>query len=334
MIDNFSVSVLYFPFSESTLTQIPVTYDPAAQAPRFVQFLEEVFAGKEDEFERGTLVCEMLGYTLLSTCDREKFMLLIGPGGNGKSKLLNVVAGLVGRENVTGVQPSQFENRFQRAHLAGKLANIVTEIAEGAEIADAQLKSIVSGELTTAEHKHKPPFDFRPFCTCWFGTNHMPHTRDFSDALFRRAFILTFDRVFKEEEQDPQLDEKLAKELPGILNLALDGIARVIKRGYFTKVNSSEEAKGDWSYRCDQVAQFVKDWCDVGTDKHDTVTNIYAEYLLWASSCGIKKTLSKRGLVDRLCRFPGVSRSRDMNDRMVEGVEVNPEKSKPDRANG
>ena len=60
-----------------------------------------------------------------------------------------------------------------------KLANLVTEIAEGAVMADAELKAITSGELTTAEHKNKDPFDFQPFSTCWFGTNHMPHTRDF-----------------------------------------------------------------------------------------------------------------------------------------------------------
>ena len=46
-------------------------------------------------------------------------------------------------------------------------------------MADAQLKALVSGELTTAEHKHKPPFDFYPFATNWFGTNHMPHTETF-----------------------------------------------------------------------------------------------------------------------------------------------------------
>jgi phage/plasmid-associated DNA primase len=130
--------------------------------------------------------------------------------------LLSVLAALLGQHNVAAVQPSQFDNRFQRAHLHGKLANIVTEIAEGAELADAALKAIVSGELTTAEHKHKPPFDFQPFATCWFGTNHMPHSRDFSDALFRRAIVLTFNRKFYGTDRDEGLKEKLFAELPGI----------------------------------------------------------------------------------------------------------------------
>jgi putative DNA primase/helicase len=38
----------------------------------------------------------------------------------------------------------------------------------------------------TVEHKMQAPFDFKPFCTLWIGTNHIPTTRDFSDAIFRR----------------------------------------------------------------------------------------------------------------------------------------------------
>jgi hypothetical protein len=93
-------------------------------------------------------------------------ILLIGPGANGKSVLLEVIRLLVGPGQVAAVQPEQMDNRFQRAHLFGKLANIVTEIKEGGEIAGAALKAITSGELTTAEHKFKKPFDFQPFSTC------------------------------------------------------------------------------------------------------------------------------------------------------------------------
>lgn len=186
-------------------TQLPIFYDPKAAAPRFEQFLYEVFEGDEDAEAKKILICELLGYSLLTSCEFEKFIILLGSGANGKSVLLHIVEQLVGTSQVAAVQPSQFDNRFQRAHLFGKLVNIVTEIAEGAEIADAALKAIVSGERTTAEHKHKSPFDFHPFSTCWFGTNHMPHCRDFSDALFRRAIILSFNRKFEGAHRDVNL---------------------------------------------------------------------------------------------------------------------------------
>lgn len=286
-------------------TQISVKYDPKATAPRFERFLMEVFEKDSDQAGKAFLVCEALGYSLLSSTEYEKFFLLIGPGANGKSVLMDTLASLVGYEHVAAVQPSQFENRFQRAHLHCKLVNLVTEIAEGHEIADAQLKAIVSGELTTAEHKHKRPFDFKPYATCWFGTNHMPHTRDFSDALFRRAVIIPFNRTFAEHEQDKHLKAKLKEELPGILNLALEAMAGVFKRGEFTKTESCEMAKDNWRLECDQVAQFAGERALFGNDPElkTLLSDAYRIYKEWADEVGIRGTLGRRKFTDRMGRL-------------------------------
>lgn len=284
-------------------TQLPVAYDQGAKCPRFAQFLREVFDGDPDAREKARCVVEAIGYTVLTTCRFEKFFLLVGSGANGKSVLLSVIEALVGHRYVAAVQPSQFENRFQRAHLHGKLANLVTEIAEGAEIADAQLKAIVSGELTTAEHKLRPPFDFRPFATCWFGTNHMPHTRDFSEALFRRAIVLTFNRKFYGAERDPHLKEKLLAELPGILAAGLKAVAGVIERGEFTIPASSIEASREWRLEADQVAQFVEEACSVGSGLKSSSADAYNAYLQWALASGIRKTVNRKNFTNRLERL-------------------------------
>ncbi|GKT10538.1 phage/plasmid primase, P4 family [Desulforhabdus sp. TSK] len=301
-------------------TQLPIRYDPLAKAPRFEQFLREVFIKDADRVLKARLICEMIGYCLLSSCEYEKFFLLIGPGANGKSVLMETIAALVGGRHVSAVQPSQFENRFQRAHLHGKLVNLVTEIAEGHEIADAQLKAIVSGELTTAEHKHKPPFDFTPFCTCIFGTNHMPHTRDFSDALFRRAIIITFNGKFSEPEQDRHLKSKLKLELPGILNLALQAIGEVFLRGEFTRKPSSEEAKKEWRLDCDQVAQFVEENCEIRSGLQVASQQIYSRYERWASDAGVKKLLNRKNFTTRLVRLGAELTRGTLGTRMIAGI--------------
>jgi hypothetical protein len=72
----------------------------------------------------------------MSHARHERFVMLIGPGANGKSVLLAILEGLLGAENVAGVQPSNFDRSFQRAHLHMKLANIVTELRQGEVIAD------------------------------------------------------------------------------------------------------------------------------------------------------------------------------------------------------
>ena len=301
-------------------TQIPVTYDQKADAPLFQAFLEQVFRDDNDKADKIKCVLELMGYTLMSHARHELFVMLIGPGANGKSVLLAILEALVGKKNVAGVQPANFSDKFQRAHLHKKLANIVTELKQGEMIADAELKGITSGEPSTVEHKHRDPFVLRPFSTCWFGTNHMPRTRDFSDALFRRAVILQFNRTFTKEEQDSELKDKLLTELPGILNLALDAYDSALEYG-FTQPGSTETAKQEWRLEADQVAQFVDDVCERDPDACSKASEVFEAYLSWAQRNGIKQTMSQRGLRDRLTRL-GFGQRRDKTARYVTGLRV------------
>ncbi|MBC7785868.1 MAG: hypothetical protein H7Z18_00020 [Methylophilaceae bacterium] len=304
--------------------QLPIAYDPEAKCPRFLQFMDEIFDGDTDKEAKISCVLQAIGYSLTTDTKYEKFILLIGSGANGKSVLLSVLESLVGSKLVSAVQPSQFDNRFQRAHLAGKLINIVTEIAEGAEIADAQLKAIVSGELTTAEHKLKPPFDFNPYATCWFGTNHMPHTRDFSEALFRRAIILKFNNKFNEESAkcDPDLKEKLKQELPGILNTALNAYALLGLIGGFTTPKESKEAAKEWRLESDQVAQFFEDKCMFQSHSLVESSEIYMKYKSWANSAGINRIMGRKGFTDRLVRLGATLVRGTGGKRMIAGVSM------------
>ena len=88
------------------------------------------------------MMLDMMGYTLLSTCEYERFNMLVGNGANGKSVLLDILESLLGVANVCAVQPSKLDNSFQRAHLHGKLANLITEVAEGEKMADAQIRQL------------------------------------------------------------------------------------------------------------------------------------------------------------------------------------------------
>lgn len=301
-------------------TQIPVAYDGAARAPKFETYLGEVFADDEDRDDKMRAVLELMGYTLMSHARHELFVILIGNGANGKSVLLHVLEQLCGIENVAGVQPSNFDRSFQRAHLHEKLANIVTEIKQGETIADAELKGIVSGEKSTVEHKFQDPFDMHPFATCWFGTNHMPHTRDFSDALFRRALILTFNRTFQPHEKNPALKSELEAELPGILNLALEAYARATRKG-FTSPASSEEAKKEWRLEADQIAMFVEDRCTAQAGSREAASDLFQSYKSWAYDNGITKTMSVKGLRDRLTKL-GFGAHRDASVRYVTGIRI------------
>ncbi|MFH2075896.1 MAG: phage/plasmid primase, P4 family [Pseudomonadota bacterium] len=304
------------------ISQIPVVYDPTAPAERFDRFLDEVFDGDRDADLKKTLLLELIGYSCMPTTAYERFALLVGLGANGKSIVLHVIKVLLGTVNCCAVAPNQFNNRFQRAHLHGKLANIVTELAEGSVIADAELKAIVSGEMMTAEHKMQPPFDFTPTCTIWLATNHMPHTRDFSDALFRRASVLTFNRTFKPEEQDKHLKQKLERELPGILARALNAFGGVLRRGNFTMPPSVMEAREAWRMQVDQVATFIDDCVEREPGAWQRSIRVYSRYKSWALEAGIHRTLNQKNFTIRMERHGFQPRKGSGGARGISGLRL------------
>ena len=120
----------------------------------------------------------------------------------------------------------------------------------------------------------------RPYSTCWFGTNHMPPTSDFSEALFRRAAIVTFNRTFQPHEQNPNVKDDLESELSGILNLALAAYAGALKNG-FTIPASSQQARDEWKMETNQVAQFVIDKCDERPEAAESFNELYRCYQGW-----------------------------------------------------
>lgn len=309
---------------ESYLTsQIPVHFDPDAEAPRFQAFLDEVFGLDPDGTLKATALMECFGYTLMPHCRHELFCILLGDGANGKSVVLNMLTALLGPHNVSAVPMNQFDRAFMRAQLQHKLANIVTEVAFGEVLADAAVKGIVSGELTTVEHKFQPPFVMHPYATLWMATNHMPHTRDFSPALFRRGLTLKFNRTFSPLEQDKNLLTKLRLELPGVLNLALQAYANGEKNG-FTKPPSSEAAKEEWRKEADQVAAFVEECCIPDPDAVSKIRQLYRAYAAWAVASGHTRPVAIKTFSQRLQGLGFPSR-RTREARTISGLKLAPE---------
>ncbi|MHB8180087.1 MAG: DNA primase family protein [Acidobacteriaceae bacterium] len=289
---------------------LPITYDPNAKCPLFTKFVQEIFAGAEDANERILSLVELMGLTLTSSTEFEKAALLVGSGANGKSVTLRLLADMVG-QYASGINPAEFENRFQRASLDAKLANIVTELPEGTTLPDGAIKAIISGEACTVEHKHRDPFVMTPICKIWIGSNHMPSTRDFSPALFRRFTVLTFPNVFPEESRDTRLSEKLRSEIPGILNILLVALGNAFDRGHLTSPPSSVEAVQNWKRDSDQVLTFLEEDMVQEPGARMTSAEAYTLYQMWAKGAGIQRPVSRKAFTIRVesLRWAEVGRS-------------------------
>ena len=304
-------------------SQLPVSFNLSVNSGRFSTFLDEIFSCDEDGVEKKQLVLELMGYSLMCDCQFEKFVILVGNGQNGKSVLVDVLKALVGKDNFAAVQPAKFEDKFQRAYLQGKLINVVTELKSTFKIDDGQMKSLASGEETTAEHKYGAPFTFKPYATIWIATNHMPQVADTSDGFFRRPTVIEFNRKFSDDEKDVDLKEKLCKpeELEGVLNMALKAFAEVLRRGAFTRPESCERAIVQWRSNNDRVRQFLDECCEKAAGERTPTAVLYEKYKGWCDNGGIKNPLNIINFSSRM-RDLGCVHKSDGTTRYLVNVKI------------
>ena len=85
-----------------------VEYQPDTDCPVFQQFLTSLF----HEVKTIEFVQEWFGYTLSTSHKANAFLIGVGAGANGKSTLFDVLAQLVGIQNVASVPLSNFNSEF------------------------------------------------------------------------------------------------------------------------------------------------------------------------------------------------------------------------------
>ena len=173
--------------------RLTVNYDPAAHAPeRWLHFLDDLLT----EEDIPTLQ-EYLGYCLLPVTKAQKMMMLIGKGGEGKSRIQGVMSAIFGDSmNTTSIRKVE-TNRFSRADLEGKLLMIDDDMDMDALPKTSYIKSIISceGKMDT-ERKGIQSVQRRLYVRfLCFGNGAMTamHDRDENSVLLKRNPIKIFE---------------------------------------------------------------------------------------------------------------------------------------------
>lgn len=214
-------------------------YDADATCREWNRFLRRVLPGKKSRM----LLQEFLGYCLISDTSYQKFLVLVGDGANGKSVITDVTSSLLGEDNVTHIPLEQFAEQFSLAQTVGKLANVVSEIGRIKNVAEHNLKAIASGDNIKVERKYHDAFSMKPTIRLIFATNEVPKFHDRSSGIWRRMLLIPFGVSIPEDEQDRTLSARIRKtELPGVLNWALRGLARLRKNDGFTTPQATTDA--------------------------------------------------------------------------------------------
>ncbi len=132
--------------------QLAVEYDPEAKCPRFDKWLTEVLDPDCIEF-----IWEIIGYTMYSGNPLQIAVLLSGKGRNGKGSLIRILEAIIGSHNITSVTLHDLsENRFAKALLYGKLANLAGDLDPKWVSNTAIFKSVTGGDTLQGENKSVP----------------------------------------------------------------------------------------------------------------------------------------------------------------------------------
>lgn len=179
------------PMTPENLESIKINcdYDPNAYSKTVDEFFDTATNG-DKLIEQ--LLYEAIGYSMLKTNELQKAFILVGSGRNGKSTYLDLIKGVLGKQNTTTVSFKDLANNFRAAMLEGKLASLAGDISSQ-PITDSDLiKSISAGEDITIEQKYKQAQSKALFSTLFFACNKLPRTPDTSEGFYRRWCIIPF----------------------------------------------------------------------------------------------------------------------------------------------
>jgi len=260
-------------------TRIPVVYKPEADCPNFKRFLSEVLNPEDIQ-----VIQELFGYCLLKDYRFQSAFMFWGEGSNGKSVLLDVLIAFLGKENVSGVALQDLEeNRFAKARLYSKFANIYPDLSPDALKSTGSMKMLTGGDMIYAEEKFKDGFNFFNHAKLIFSANMIPASQDDTHAFWRRWIIITFPNQFAEEQQDKGLLKKLTSEgeMSGIFNWAVEGLKNLIENGKFSYSVSVEDRRMLYIKKSDPVRAFVEECIEPGLENQiikDVLYNHFKEY--------------------------------------------------------
>ena len=282
--------------------RINATYDPSAKDPAVDTILKRVFCG---DTELMTLFQQIMGYSLLKNTRFQQAFFLTGSGSNGKSTILQMVKTLFTHHNTASLSLTDLEDKFKVAELENKLINIGDDISNTPIRDTGKFKKLVSGEGVMVERKNQRPFELINYSTFWFSANKMPNFADKSDGMQRRITILPFAAKFspKDPDYDPDIADKVTTDaaMSYLLNLAIEGLHDLRKRGRFIQPRVVAEANEGYKVDSSSILQWFEDTqLPPITLQKKPIQAWYEQYKQWCHDAGYAKPFSRRQFVMEL----------------------------------
>lgn len=290
-VANGTYSLVYgfSPMKHITRYRLPVAYNPDAPRPeRWLSFLEELL-----EPEDIPTLQEYLGYCLIPTTLGQKMLIIVGQGGEGKSRIGVVMKELLG-DNMALNSLAKIENSpFARADIQHTLLMVDDDLRMEALNQTNYIKSIITAELPMdLERKGIQSYQGRLHCRFLaFGNDCLQALHDRSHGFFRRQILLVAKPRPADRKDDVYLGYSLRQEREGILLWCLEGLERLIHQDFkFTISTKARKNLRDAMIRGNNLLEFMSSQGYIRLDPEGCATSrqLYEVYKDWCADNALK----------------------------------------------
>lgn len=279
------------------------------ECPLWRSFLLDVTAGDADLVRYLQLAA---GYSATGLRRKRAIVVLLGPGGTGKSTILETLRSALGGyaattpmstllgASRTGGIPNDV------AALSGRRLVIASEADDSGVWDAAKLKVLTGNDTLSARHLYGDFFEFAPTHHLWIATNRLPTAQRADEALFDRLHIVPIPAALG--PRDLGLADALARELPGILRWIVDGAVAWGREG-LRPTRAMTVARDRYRDAMDPVGAWLRTRVQIDPTGSIAVGDALRDYRSWATEMG-ELPVGDRAFGDRLLDVAGIERRR------------------------
>lgn len=265
-----------------------------------IQFLNDAMPDRTDQIT----LWQYIGYSMTRDTRFQRFMIIRGIGGTGKSKVINLIQDIVGAANCSGISLQALNERFYPSMLQGMLLNACADISSDALMQVDNIKKATGEDVMICERKGRDPVPFRSYAKLIFSANKIPLNLDEkSNAFYRRLLILEMNN--KPKKKDLELGEKLQAEIGYSIWMAVGALKKLYNDGEFTESTMAKERVEDLYRAADTVKAFVDECLERQQGSKISRSLLYEKYKQYCENCGRKyhspnpffKSLEEKGFL-------------------------------------
>ena len=305
------------------LDAIPyIPYDPAAPAPEHLEVLDFFTKIYPDP------VLREYALTLYSACleganHEQKFYIMSGSGGNGKSKIIDLMGKTFGEYQDSLSATALTRKRADAGNanpefidLKAKRFVSMVEPEEGEKINTSLMKQLSGQDMLKVRGLYRGQEGFIFTARIFMSCNELPAVSSMDNGTWRRLRVIPHVATFVEEgkptnpaahihPRDPLLDSKIARWRPYFASLLVWYFENRYLRGGLKEPAQVVAASNKYKEENDSVAAFCQDCLIKEVGAEVRANDILIRYKEWTRFNPGKKQMQKPALLIKLAELYG-----------------------------